>query len=304
MQNKSMTNTLRTLTINSEHPVNKHLVDTLRHVDECIRAFGKKYFLGGAQARDIMLVNVFGISTTRATSDVDIGIFVEDWDTFKALKARLTATGHFKEDPKRMHRLLNTSTEIPIDLLPFGGLENVKGAVAWPPEMEQIMCVAGFAEAARSSIMVKINEQLMLPVASLPALVVLKLFAWIDRHADNKKDAIDIWIILNSYHEAGNEDRLYGESREFSSESAWDLELAGVKLSGEDAAKICEPETANQLIKAFGPENLRKFKDDILSFRPRTRNNSDSLLVEKYIDAFWVYFRKTMEQNEKKISQE
>jgi predicted nucleotidyltransferase len=282
-----MTDILRTLKVHSKRPVSKYLLGTLRIVDENIRALDKSYFLAGAQARELMLVHVFGITTAIATSDVDIGVFVEDWNTFQTLKGRLITTGHFKDDPQRIHRLLSTTTDIPIDLLPFGGVENIKGTIAWPPEMEQIMCVAGYVEAARSSIMVQIDNGLTVPVASLPALLVLKLFAWLDRHAYEKKDAIDIWIILNSYYEAGNEDRLYGEAHELAAESKWDMQLAGVKLLGKDVAKICEPETTKQLIHAFTPENLRQIKDDILTYRPRTRANWDSPRVEQYIDAFW-----------------
>jgi predicted nucleotidyltransferase len=283
-------NILKTLIIKPELPVEKHLSEMLRLVDDCMLGLGKSYFIAGAQARDLILLNVFGIATSRATNDVDIGVCVEDWATFNTLKERLIATGYFLQDLKRVHRLIGTKTAIPLDLLPFGGVENPGGEIAWPPEMEQIMNVAGFSEAARSVITVQINEKLKVPVVSLPALVVLKLFAWIDRNADNTKDAIDIWIILNTYSEAGNEDRLYVDEKELSSGSGWDLKFAGVKLLGKDAANICDYETARQLIKVFDPSKRRKFKDHILSFRPLTHNNWDPGLVDKYLAAFWGHF--------------
>lgn len=289
-----MTNIWRTLTIDISHPVNSRVVDTLSHIDTCFKSMGKNYFLGGAQARDLILFHVFGIPTTRATSDVDIGVCVEDWETFKTLKRQLIDTCHFKEEPKKIHRLLSTSTDLPIDLLPFGGVEDISGSIVWPPDMEQTMNVAGFSEAERSCVKVQINNNLIVPVASLPALVVLKLFAWSDRHfnIDNqKKDAIDVWMILNAYHKAGNEERLYAEESALSSNSEWDLKFAAVKLLGKDAAGICDLETAVKLIQAFGSENLKIFKDDILRYRPFTCNNGDSLFVDKYIDAFWVHFK-------------
>lgn len=52
----------------------------------------------------------------------------------------------------------------------------------------------------------------MISVASLPGLIILKLFVWVDRKHE-KRDAPDILKILTDYADAGNEDRLYVDTR-------------------------------------------------------------------------------------------
>jgi len=41
------------------------------------------FFLAGATARDLMLVNVYGLRPGRATRDIDFGIAIESWDEFQ-----------------------------------------------------------------------------------------------------------------------------------------------------------------------------------------------------------------------------
>ncbi len=71
------------------------------------------------------------------------------------------------------------------------------------------MHVAGFSDALESAVQVTLDDALTIPVVSIPALIVLKLFAWADRRHENNKDADDIFTILRQYADAGNEDRLY-----------------------------------------------------------------------------------------------
>ena len=42
-----------------------------------------EYFVAGATARDLILVNVHGLRPGRATRDIDFGIAVESWEQFE-----------------------------------------------------------------------------------------------------------------------------------------------------------------------------------------------------------------------------
>jgi predicted nucleotidyltransferase len=44
------------------------------------------------------------------------------------------------------------------------------------------MNVAAFSDVFENSLRVQVRRDLIIPVASLPGLIVLKLFAWLDRH--------------------------------------------------------------------------------------------------------------------------
>src|SRR5205085_12544899 len=80
----------------------------------------------------------------------------------------------------------------------------------WSPHNDFVMNVAGFRDALESAIQVQVDADLVVPVASLPGLLILKLFAWADRKHE-KRDAPDILKILTDYADAGNEDRLYAD---------------------------------------------------------------------------------------------
>jgi len=91
-------------------------------------------------------------------------------------------------------------------------------------------------EALEAAQEVEIAPSLVVRVASLSGLAVLKLLAWADRGIEDPRDATDLVIIMRRYVEAGNEDRLYGEEADVLDTVAHDVDLAGPRLLGKDAA--------------------------------------------------------------------
>ena len=83
-------------------------------------------------------------------------------------------------------------------------------------------------------------------VASLPGIAILKLFAWADRRQENTKDAIDLVTLLRSYHEAGNNHRIYEDASALAALEAvdYDPELTGAWLLGNDIAAMASTATA------------------------------------------------------------
>ena len=179
-----MTITSHPLIVRPDRPVDSVLLDILRRADAAARELGIDYFVGGALARDLILQHVFGKNTGRATRDVDLGIGIDDWGRLDALRAHLIQSGSFVSQTGITHRLIYRPPEsafgIPLDLLPFGGVERSDGTIAWPPGMNILMNVAGFSEAHASALMVQIAADLVVPTASLQSLAVLKLIAWRD----------------------------------------------------------------------------------------------------------------------------
>src|SRR5215468_9420373 len=104
-------------------PVDPTVVRVLRALDPVARALDCAYFVAGATARDLILVNIHGLRPGRATRDIDFGIAVENWDRFALLKERLVATGNFTTDHRALQRLSYsdraTGFSIPVDLIPF-----------------------------------------------------------------------------------------------------------------------------------------------------------------------------------------
>src|SRR5215468_7451141 len=106
-------------------PVDPTVVRVLRALDPVARALDCEYFVAGATARDLILVNVHGLRPGRATRDIDFGIAVRSWDQFARLKEGLVATGQFESNQKMLQRLIysdqSAGFSMPVDLIPFGG---------------------------------------------------------------------------------------------------------------------------------------------------------------------------------------
>jgi predicted nucleotidyltransferase len=139
-----------------------------------------------------------------------------------------------------------TTPAVIVDLIPFGGVEREDRTIAWPPEEDFVMQVAGFSDGMESSVPVRLAEDLVVRVVSIPTLLVLKLFAWLDRKQE-KRDAPDIYTLLKDYGDAGNEDRLFGEALNILEAEAYDVEIAGARLLGRDAAAVISADTRGRV---------------------------------------------------------
>ena len=239
-------------------PVDPLTCQLLRQVDQAASTTRLRYVVVGAMARDLMLVNAYGLPPSRATRDVDIGIAVENWEQFQALKSCLGEAGRFTAAPKDEHRLYwaDGDRRTPIDLIPFGGVTSEDATIAWPPSRDFVLNVAGFKEALAAAAHLRIEEDLDVPVASIPGLAALKLIAWYDRRSRNNQDAADLVCLLEHYADAGNLDRLYEQELPLLEAAGFDLELTGATLLGRDAARICHANTRRQIAAVLTSETL------------------------------------------------
>ncbi len=120
------------------------------------------------------------------------------------------------------------------------------------------MRVTGFKDAILGAVAVRLETDLVVPVVSLPLLLVLKLFAWVDRKHENR-DAADIYTLLRQYGDAGNEDRLFEEHLPILEAEEFDFELAGAVLLGLDAGSLVSAGTREQLQDIL--DSAQKMKD-------------------------------------------
>ncbi len=167
-----MSNTSSRLSVASERPIDPRAVEILRQVDRVARELEIEYFVTGAMARDILLDGVFGLDTGRATRDVDVAIALHDWPQFEAVKRCLIETGTFAPDEGVVHRLLHLTGPgqrgYPLDLIPFGPIEEPANKLAWPPDRSIIMNVAGYRDAFAAAPAVEIHPGFVVRVSSLP----------------------------------------------------------------------------------------------------------------------------------------
>ena len=195
--------------------------------------------LVGAAARDLLLVHVHGVEVQRATEDTDLALAVRSWEAFLRLREALIASGGFTADDPP-HRLWFGDQRL--DIIPFGGVERPDRSIAWPTEGAEVMSAAGLTEALATAVAVRLPGGVSIDVAPLPALALLKIWAWTERrYTAPGKDASDIWMFLRHYAGAGNEDRLYGEEGEAALAAfGFDLDTAGAWLLGRDAREVLD----------------------------------------------------------------
>lgn len=247
------------LTPKADRQIDALTCSVMREVKNAGAALGLDPFLVGAAARIILLENVFGLHTGRATRDIDFAFALEDWAQFQAFKDRLTTTAPFEETGGAVQRLVYKAPSgngFVVDLIPFGGLENSRNTIAWPPDMSIMMNVAGYRDAHASAVQVEIEPGIVISIASIPGLAVLKLFAWIDRRLQNPKDAFDFLTLLRQYNEAGNQERLYEDAITALEAVEYDVELAGAWLLGRDAFALSSLDTRVQLSAFLGESEL------------------------------------------------
>ena len=274
--------------ITPRETVDPATVRVLRAVHSIAKALDCPFFVAGATARDLILVNVYGLSPGRATRDIDFGIAVETWDVFRTLKAQLVATSQFAENPTAQQRLVYTDKvagfSIPIDLIPFRGVSSANQTIEWPPGRDTVLNVAGFEEAWASSMPIAVEDDFVVRVASVPGLTLLKLIAWVDPRIENNKDAADLYRLLTTYSDAGNFDRLYDHELTLLEAVEFDLELAGATLLGSDVARICSAAT---LARARALLTSSRLLNQMIGQMVQTSSHSEAVpAVTRIVNAF------------------
>jgi len=227
------------------------LFETIAEVAESLSV---PFFVVGAMARDIILSKSYGIEIGRATQDIDLGVQVQDWSEYEQLKAGLVTTGKFGLDKKQAQRLLYEEL-FPIYVIPFGAIAEPDDYLSWPPEHDQTMTTLGFGEAYHNSITVRMREDPVLDIqfVSLAGLALLKIISWNDNKLRRGKDAYDLLLLMRTYLDAGNQERLWNEEEDLVGED-FDYVRAGSILLGRDIATILSPDIKEAVVKILDKE--------------------------------------------------
>ena len=215
-------------------------------------------FVVGATARDILFESAYEIAPKRATVDIDVAVFLENWTQFDCIKEALVQSYDFK--PARETQRLIFQGRLPVDFIPFGGVAESSDHISWPPDRTFKMSVAGFEECYQHAIPVKLsdNPDLVIQVVSLPGLALLKLISWDDNPERRRRDAPDLFFIIKNYLDAGNLDRLFDEAPDIVAAKEYDYELASAILLGRDISKIASTSTKKTLLEILERESQRE----------------------------------------------
>jgi predicted nucleotidyltransferase len=230
------------------------LVGSLRSVADPI---GAQFLLIGAGARDLMLWHAFNIPATRQTMDVDFGVAVADWAAFEVLRRALIDGGQFREAKGApFHRFCHAASELPVDVVPFGGIERADRTIAWPSAQKTIFDCFGMREALAASVSVLLPGGVPVSVASIPALTILKVTAWGDRKDEHSgRDATDLLFLLSNYMDCDNFDRVVEQQADLLDDPAFDYETAGARLLARDVARLLDKAGIRRVLSIARPES-------------------------------------------------
>ncbi len=156
--------------------------------------------LVGAFARDIWFWHLNGKDTIRRTEDIDISMAFPDWDSFREGSKALQGIGFTLPDPTCPEKLIDPETHQKLDLIPFGGLSADGKTITWYGD-QQPWGIIGFEDSYNSAELLSVGDKNeAIRVATLPAIVTLKIMSFYERPADRrKKDGADIGFILTEY---------------------------------------------------------------------------------------------------------
>lgn len=176
----------------------KEIFDAL---EEAFEALSIDYYLIGAIARDVWYT--VGGKSFRTSKDVDFAAMIGSTADYEAVRTFLIER-NFTESKGNAFVLINPKG-VQIDILPFGGIEIDSSVQLHATGMASIQ-VNGFQEvyqAGTATMTMKTGHEFK--VATLPAIVLLKMIAFDDRPERRQKDAKDIANIVEHFFDLQSE---------------------------------------------------------------------------------------------------
>ncbi|MFC8044220.1 hypothetical protein [Nocardia sp. NPDC057353] len=229
----------------------------------------RSLMLIGAHCRDL-LHQAFGRKdAVRSTEDVDVALAVSSPADYDRITSRLTRSGTTD--------VRYSVAGIPVDVVPFGSIENPAGTTHLPGRREPID-VFGFREVFARS------EELRLPSGSRIALptpagyAVLKLKAWADRSANfDYKDAGDIATLSSWYQQDSDIEKLLYSSRiDLLEKAELDSDVAALYLLSEQMTELLGAERTVELAAAWASTDTEVLIHHFARARSTAMPDSDS----------------------------
>lgn len=223
------------------------------------------FLLVGMGAVDLVARGLADLPATRLTRDVDVAVAVDSHEELQELTKRLVQRGD-----SSLHYWLGDAQ---VDVVPYGDLA--------PHDLLMIddtsLDVSGLSAAARSSLSIRVDEELVVRVASLASLVALKLIAWTDRGAETEnKDALDVQLLLRA-STSGRFNRELWSDDDALEKTDYDPERAGPYRVGRQIAGDFEPSFVARLQTILVGVSGQRLRE--IGRGPLTSDYLDALLL-------------------------
>jgi len=210
------------------------LKELLQVVEKVLIKCDTDFYLLGAIARDAWYAK--GQIESRATRDVDFAVYISRKEMYDEILEELISNHGFSEIKDVPFRL-QTPFTFTIDIIPFGEI-SIDEAVLPDENWDRPIFVNGFEEIFRkATIQVKDkDDDLEFKIATLPAILLLKLIAFDDRPEKRNQDPQDILQIIVNYFEIEKE-MIWEEHHDLFDEETELIEI-GARVIGREISEI------------------------------------------------------------------
>lgn len=211
----------------------KSIFDAL---EEAFNVLEINFYIIGAMARDIWYAK--NTKAARTTKDVDFAVFIASEADYNALGDFLVNKKNFTASTTNSYVMISPEG-LPIDLLPFGAIEIDDQAVLAGEGLTSIR-VNGFKEVYQlGTVNVDLETGHSFEVATLPAIVLLKMISFGDRPLERLKDPNDIGHIIRHYFHLESE-RIYDHHSDVFGGDEQTLEEIAAKVIGREIKLIIQ----------------------------------------------------------------
>ncbi|MCK5165549.1 MAG: nucleotidyl transferase AbiEii/AbiGii toxin family protein [Desulfobacula sp.] len=252
-------------------------VKAISEIKKTAEALGLKFFIVGATARDFVLSCLYGVKAPRMTLDIDFGVKIKNWESYAKIEAELLKSGRFNQSKAKQRFVFENTI---IDIIPFGDISNDENQISWPPEYSVIMNVSGFEEAYQNATTIILNQEpyLEIKVPTLPGLAVLKILSWEHSYPERQKDAEDLLFIMNNYEHTDIMDKFLNERIDLLESESFDYKKTGIRILGQDMAKICNPLTLAEIKDIFMKETSETSNFNLIAHMMGITHEFDDIL--------------------------
>ena len=197
----------------------------------CVEA-GTEAFLIGAQARDLWL---YPKISSRVTKDIDWVVGANDNNVYQKVHNFLVQKAGFQKSNSNPFKLIDPNG-IQLDLLPMAS-----------DELAHFVGLREILEFGSEKLLV---DGQIFRVATLPAIVLLKLIAWENLPEYRTKDLEDIYLLLQEHFDADFDRILENHLDLFDAFGQSQLQSLGAYALGREISKILKyaPTIKKQLL--------------------------------------------------------
>lgn len=189
--------------------------DVVRELVEKTSVDADDILLVGAMCRDALHRQLGFAFQGRRTHDLDLGIAVKNWQPVALVRESFPKAG----DTGIRYRI----ADVPVDVMPFGGIENPAG-YSTPAPRDEAMVVFAFADAHARASELRLPSGRSIRIPTPANYAGLKLRAWIERR--DGRDASDLALVAYWYQELpSTSTRLYESPAGHRAMERWDLDL-------------------------------------------------------------------------------